>query len=416
MLLCNLHLQRSQHRKLELSFRFQFQIQFLNIFCYFRNIADNDLGSEIDILTELAELQVLLVQKSGEFPSEDVKESALKSLKQEAGFKTIQKTQHRHKKDQSSSSVFRLAVVDESKADDLHRLKANEFDPMHPSSSAFRTHPGCLHTALKVLKSCGTTPADITNQQDKKPVAIFDAEGFRIWSKMIKTVESDLTKLRAKKDSVRKACEDNEALAKQRHTEQGRAQLESKIKSIDLLKLKLTELRLWKKQWTSRQGAKKTKRKRRKEFLDKRRAWIKEQIELGHMDKSCRILVYTKHKLPFEPGFVASKIIADDNVAALIKGVHVSASGKVFPYKKLESQEQTSETISYVVQHHQDQEPVQLQVQQPPAGLELHDNVAILAPAHPGAAIGDVQYVDEFGNPVDTIIHYIQIEDPSTST
>ena len=79
--------------------------------------------------------------------------------------------------------------------------------------------------------------------------------------------------------------------------------MEKKQAEIETYKLKVVELRLWKKKWQSRIRNNELKKRKRKEKLDKRRKWIKEQIEKGYMHKSCTILVHSRAKFPFEPGF-----------------------------------------------------------------------------------------------------------------
>ena len=61
--------------------------------------------------------------------------------------------------------------------------------------------------------------------------------------------------------------------------------------------------------------------------MDKRREWINEQISKGYMHKSCKVLIHSRAKFPFEPGFDIEttrkrmkKSIPEDNLACLIRG------------------------------------------------------------------------------------------------
>ena len=85
------------------------------------------------------------------------------------------------------------------------------------------------------------------------------------------------------------------------------------------------ELKLWKRNWQSKQRSLERQKKLRKLKLDKRRVWIQEQIDKGYMHKSCKVLVHSRAKFPFEDGFVCTskrlkKAAVDDNTAPLIKG------------------------------------------------------------------------------------------------
>ena len=88
------------------------------------------------------------------------------------------------------------------------------------------------------------------------------------------------------------------------------------------------ELKLWKRNWQSKQRSLERQKKLRKLKLDKRRVWIQEQIDKGYMHKSCKVLVHSRAKFPFEDGFVCTskrlkKAATDDNTAPLIKGMYV---------------------------------------------------------------------------------------------
>ena len=90
----------------------------------------------------------------------------------------------------------------------------------------------------------------------------------------------------------------------------------------------LVELKLWKRNWQSKQRSLERQKKLRKLKLDKRRVWIQEQIDKGYMHKSCKVLVHSRAKFPFEDGFVCTskrlkKAATDDNTAPLIKGMYV---------------------------------------------------------------------------------------------
>ena len=167
---------------------------------------ETSIGEEVDMLTELAELQVLLVQKTGEYQAAD--NSAVKHIKEHVGFTS------RAFQDKASVMKRKFKVaVDDSKAQDLYRLKPHEFNPLCPTASSFETQKDSLDTALQVLKSCGTTPVNV-DANGKNTVAIFDAEGFRIWTKMIQDVEAELSKLRHKKELIQKTAEQRDAQAR----------------------------------------------------------------------------------------------------------------------------------------------------------------------------------------------------------
>ena len=132
---------------------------------------------------------------------------------------------------------------------------------------------------------------------------------------------------------------------RQKLIEEGDKNLEKKRSEIETYKLKVVELRLWKKKWQSRLRNNEMKKRKRKSKMDARRAWIKEQIEKGYMHKSCTILVHSRAKFPFEPGFEPLKSKKSgkksgqsaenpDNLCPFIKGVHVGKNGLVYPYKK----------------------------------------------------------------------------------
>ena len=95
------------------------------------------------------------------------------------------------------------------------------------------------------------------------------------------------------------------------------------------------ELKLWKRNWQSKQRSLERQKKLRKLKLDKRRVWIQEQIDKGYMHKSCKVLVHSRAKFPFEDGFVCTskrlkKAATDDNTAPLIKGMYVVLNQKYF--------------------------------------------------------------------------------------
>ena len=117
--------------------------------------------------------------------------------------------------------------------------------------------------------------------------------------------------------------------------------LEKRRAEIETYKLKVVELKLWKRKWQTRQRSLQLKKRKRKEKNDQRREWINEQISKGYMHKSCKVLVHSRAKFPFEPGFDMEssrkrmkKSISDDNLACLIRGVHIDKNGLVYPCKK----------------------------------------------------------------------------------
>ena len=117
--------------------------------------------------------------------------------------------------------------------------------------------------------------------------------------------------------------------------------LEKRRAEIETYKLKVVELKLWKRKWQTRQRSLQLKKRKRKEKIVQRREWINEQISKGYMHKSCKVLVHTRAKFPFEPGFDMEssrkrmkKSISDDNLACLIRGVHIDKNGLVYPCKK----------------------------------------------------------------------------------
>ena len=88
------------------------------------------------------------------------------------------------------------------------------------------------------------------------------------------------------------------------------------------------ELKLWKRNWQSKQRSLERQKKMRKAKIDKRRSWIQDQIDKGFMHKSCKVLVHSRAKFPFEEGFVCNqkrlkKSISEENQAPLIKGKHL---------------------------------------------------------------------------------------------
>ena len=65
---------------------------------------------------------------------------------------------------------------------------------------------------------------------------------------------------------------------RQKLVEEGEKNLEKKRAEIETYKLKVVELRLWKKKYQGRLRNNEMKKRKRKSKMDARRQWIKEQI------------------------------------------------------------------------------------------------------------------------------------------
>ena len=141
--------------------------------------------------------------------------------------------------------------------------------------------------------------------------------------------------------SLKETAKLNTEKLRKKMIQDGVKNLEKRRAEIETYKLKVVELKLWKRKWQTRQRSLQLKKRKRKEKIVKRREWINEQISKGYMHKSCKVLVHTRAKFPFEPGFDMEssrkrmkKSISDDNLACLIRGVHIDKNGLVYPCKK----------------------------------------------------------------------------------
>ena len=136
-----------------------------------------------------------------------------------------------------------------------------------------------------------------------------------------------IKELRQLESSLKETAKSNTEKLRKKMILEGEKNLEKRRAEIETYKLKVVELKLWKRKWQTRQRSLQLKKKKKTEKMENRRQWISDQISKGFMHKSCKVLVHSRAKFPFEPGFdVASsrkrikKSIPENNLACLIRG------------------------------------------------------------------------------------------------
>lgn len=129
-------------------------------------------------------------------------------------------------------------------------------------------------------------------------------------------------------------------IVRRRMIQEGDAKVEKLQSDLEMYKLKVIELRLWKTKWRNQQRSNESKKRLLKEKLEKRRAFINDQIQKGYMHKTCKVLIHSRAKFPFEEGFDQNNLkrtrrgFPEDNLSYLIKGTFLAKDGRVYPCKK----------------------------------------------------------------------------------
>jgi hypothetical protein len=286
------------------------------------------LDAEVDILTELAGLQVKLVEKLGS--NAELYQSAAAGLN-------------------SKFNIRSKEHILQGIRNEIYRAKTTPAtDPLSNAASKkliFVKNPDDGEKKMENVFAKNEIKEVIGYQDNDNddlvqgPLAIFDVKGYHNWRQSVLKTRAELENLRKNESKLKAMSNTKQDQARKKSIQDGVKNLERRKKSIEMYKLKVVELRLWKKKWQSRQRTLDAKKRKRKEKFDTRRVWIKDQIDKGYMHKSCKVLLHSRSKFPFEAGFEAAgkrprKGIPEDNLATLIKGVHVAKNGLVFPSKK----------------------------------------------------------------------------------
>ena len=286
----------------------------------------SQISREVDILAEIAELQMKLVKKIGN------KKANLESFADvlsdpNNSFQVSKDTVVRSIKDE----IYKKKP--EKQNDGLNTLNANDvhliLDTEQQNSVAFKDFKGDLQAKL------GLGNVD--------PIVIFDLNSHHEFQKRVRKIRTEVEELEQMAPDLKKNNKVRVKRVREKMIEEGEKNVEKKKADIEMYKLKIVELRLWKKKWQAKVRNNGLKKRKRKEKMDKRRAWIKEQIEKGYMHKSCTILIHSRAKFPYESGFEPSKkprgltkkfAATPDNLCPFIKGVHLGKNGLVYPVKK----------------------------------------------------------------------------------
>ncbi len=293
----------------------------------------DQISREVDILAEIAELQMKLVKKIGS------KKGDLDSLSDVLS-------------DPNNSFQVSKDTVVRSIKDEIYKKKEH---------SRMKNNPGenDIHVILNQETKESMTIKDFKAELKAKcalketddPLVIFDLNSHHEFQKRVRKIRTELEDLEQMAPELKRNNKVRVKRVREKMIEEGEKNVEKKKAEIETYKLKVVELRLWKKKWQGKCRNNELKKRKRKEKNDKRRAWIKEQIEKGYMHKSCTILIHSRAKFPNEPGFepikkprgINKKFASEDNLCPLIKGVHIGKNGLVYPFKKrVESTQQNS--------------------------------------------------------------------------
>ena len=369
------------------------------------------VSKEVDILTEIAELQMKLMQKLGKKADLQVhqeslgdpleisptrmsitKENVIKSIKDSIYGKKTHATTF-YQEDNSKDDVHLVTNINEKKWEDFPKMK-NE--------------------VKEVLK--------IKDDQEN-PMVIFDSRGYHELKQFVDGTTQRITELKFLEPSLKDAAKSNVNKLRDRLVAEGVKNVEKKKSEIETYKLKVVELKLWRRNFLNKQRAATTKKKRRKEKLDIRRQWIEEQIQKGYMHKSCKILIHSRAKFPFEPGFEQSKrkirkSFPADNEAYLIRGVHLGKDGVVYPFKRKSDMpgNNTRSGKSYDLSKSSSPNDIrqnelqETEIRQP----QLIEQVAVIA--EDGTILQQQPlFKVDFDNTGAPVIHYIQLQDTNYS-
>ena len=284
----------------------------------------DQISREVDILAEIAELQMKLVKKIGS------KKGDLDSLANVLS-------------DPNNSFQVSKDTVVRSIKDEIYKKKDNSRMANSPGENDIHVilnQDTKESTTIKDFKAELKAKCGLKNTDD--PLVIFDLNSHHEFQKRVRKIRTELEDLEQMAPELKKNNKVRVKRVREKMIEEGEKNVEKKQAEIETYKLKVVELRLWKKKWQGKCRNNELKKRKRKEKNDKRRAWIKEQIEKGYMHKSCTILIHSRAKFPNEPGFepikkprgINKKFASADNLCPLIKGVHIGKNGMVYPFKK----------------------------------------------------------------------------------
>lgn len=297
----------------------------------------SQISREVDLLTEIAELQQKLIEKLGKKADLSLyqnalsgssnhlkisKESLVKSIKDEV----YGRTNH-------ANNLMEIA-----ERNNIHLITNSKDSIEIPNRlSEFKEFLG-----LDEETDCG-------------PLVIFDWKGHQEFKQSIVSTSQRIKELRSLEPTLKESAKSEKLRVRQKMVLEGEKNLQKRQADIESYKLKVVELKLWKRKWVTKQRSLRIKTLKRKEKVAKRRQWINEQIDKGFMHKSCKVLIHSRAKFPFESGFEAApaaagknnknkKLNTTDNQAALISGVHVASNGMVYPCKKSNDQQSFKKT------------------------------------------------------------------------
>lgn len=337
----------------------------------------NQLTQEVDILTEIAELQLKLVDKMGKKASTEM----LEDLK-----------------------ISKDSVIKSIK-DEIYNKKSNK--------GQILSNNGNMHL-MQDLKNGKSVEIEKDLRQflglneSVNPLVVFDLRGHHEFRQTVINSSQRLRELKSLEPTLKESAKSNTEKIRKKMIQDGDKLLQKRKAEIETYKLKVVELKLWKRKWQTRQRSLEQKKRKRKEKMEKRRIWINDQIKKGFMHKSCKVLVHSRAKFPFEIGFEKrkGKKSSEDNLASQIRGVHIGPNGLVYPYKKkMEETKKKQKKLEF------ETNPNSILLEQPQTTVfTLTDDV--LQP------VQEVHYihepfmesvtVDENGTPA--VIHYIQLD------
>lgn len=279
------------------------------------------ISREVDLLTEIAELQQKLIEKLGKKADLSVYQNALSGSSN-------------HLKISKESLVKSIKDEVYGRANNTNLMETAERNNLHLMTN--------LKTCVEIPNKLSDFKGFLNLEKHVGPLVIFDWKGHQEFKQSIVSTSQRIKELRSMEPTLKQSAKSEKQRVRQKMILEGEKSLQKRQAEIENYKLKVVELKLWKRKWVTKQRSLRIKALKRKEKLAKRRQWINEQIEKGYMHKSCKVLIHSRAKFPFEAGFEAGKITKKksnhDNQAALISGVHVAANGMVYPCKKTNDQ------------------------------------------------------------------------------
>ncbi len=304
------------------------------------------INREVDILAEIAELQMKLVQKLGR--KADL--SQYKDVLSDASYGEMKISK------ESIVKSIKNQVYGKAKADE----QSAQSEATEGGGGGYLQQTNMKNLLCAVLDPNAGTARTIVNKtsNDLKeflgldpvgetyPLVIFNAQGQSNLRQAILSKSLRLRELQGVEPELKETLKNTSERWRQKQIEDGEKMKSKKESELESYKLKVVELKLWKRKWQTQQRSLEVKKKKQLAKVEKRREWIAEQIKKGYMHKSCKVLIHSRSKFPFEPGFEvkpAAQAVDEpvpavpggsDNQAHLIKGVHVGQNGMVYPYKK----------------------------------------------------------------------------------